>query len=112
MKVRVYNSGRISGLTKEFAKANFDRADMEIEESLSIQLRKELKAVNPMKSIIPRWMSWWIHMAADIALLLTCSGVYFQSNFKYSRGALIEHKIAKALGKNLYYEYIDYSQIK
>lgn len=108
MRTRIYNSGKISGLDNELAQANFNKADLEIEKSLSIQLRKKIKAVNPMKSIIPRWMPWWIHMIVDISLLLTCRGVYFQSNFEYSKGALIEYKIAKALDKDLYYEHIDY----
>ena len=48
--------------------------------------------------------SWHVCMLVCIARLLPCSYVYMLWGWQQSRGARIEHKIAKLLGKRVIYE--------
>lgn len=97
---KCYNSGAISSLTYLTARNNFLQADRTIEALLM------MKPVNPMEvtwGIRPS-APWIVHMIKDILLLMGCQAVYFQQNWKQSRGALWEYKIARWLGKEMFFE--------
>ena len=87
---RCYNSGKIGGLFRYQYKRNFLHADMEI-------ARLGYEPVNPLHNGLGENCHYWLNMAADIAMLLTCRTIYMQRNWQESRGARIEHRIAKFL---------------
>lgn len=97
--VKCYNSGAISSLTYLTARNNFLKVDRIIEDL-------GMKPVNPMEvtwGIRPS-APWIVHMVKDILLLMGCRAVYFQRNWKQSRGALWEYKVARWLGKEMFFE--------
>ena len=47
---------------------------------------------------------WWICMVRCLWVLLGCSYVYMLHDWEQSRGAKIEHKVAKALNKQIIYQ--------
>lgn len=94
---RTYNSGRISGLSFGEVEDKFENANREIE-------GLGLKAVNPLKTWIPNWAPWCVHMAADLCLLATCRGIYLQADWESSRGAKIEKRVAEKLGIAVMYQ--------
>lgn len=97
---KCYNSGAISSLTYLTARNNFLQADRFITVTL------QMKPVNPMEvtwGIRPS-APWIVHMIKDILLLMGCQAVYFQRNWKQSRGALWEYKVARWLGKEMFFE--------
>ena len=94
---RVYNSGKISGLPRYEMIAKFEEHDEQIQEL-------GYRAVNPLKSWIPRFAPWCIHMIADLALLTTCKAIYLQGDWIYSKGARIEKRVAEKLGKIVLFE--------
>ena len=84
-----YNSGKISG--KDDAFRAFKRADFEI-------IDKGFNPINPMRCGLPESFPWLLHMVVDILILVfTCRYAYFQSNWKESKGARIEHRVCKLL---------------
>lgn len=94
---RCYNSGPISSLRYLTALANFRRADRVIACDLG------MTPVNPMEvtwGIRPS-APWWMHMVKDILLLATCRTVYFQNGWRGSRGARVEYRVARLLGKEM-----------
>lgn len=94
-----YNSGPISSLTFITALNNFRAADNIIRDEL------DMCPVNPMEVTwgLKPSNAWVIHMIKDILLLVMCRAVYFQQGWERSRGACIEYKVAKWLGKELYF---------
>lgn len=96
---RCYNSGPISSLGFLTALSNFRAADKVIAERLG------MTPVNPMEETwgLRPSASWWLHMAKDILLLLSCRAVYFQDGWIRSRGARVEYRIARCLRKRMYF---------
>lgn len=94
---RCYNSGKITGLSFYSFHMNFYVAD---------RLIRALgyNPINPVLQGIQGNAPWWLHMAVDITLLLTCRTAYFQKNWKDSKGARIEHKIAKLFKLKIIYQ--------
>ena len=94
----VYISGRISGLDIKEVTESFKSCAMLIKVSGHIP-------INPL-NIKPLFgiKNYWCHMLADIWELLWCDTVWLQPNWKESRGARIEHFIAKLISKNIYYQ--------
>ena len=96
-KNKCYISGKITGLTIEEARENFEKA--------SLHARfLGYEPVNPMeiisigeepKSENQRW-SWY--MKADLKEMMDCDAILMQDNWEDSKGAIIEHNLAKDLG--------------
>ena len=95
--MRIYNSGRITGLDCETYLANFDKADKEIKVSGHTP-------VNPIFNGLYESAPWWLHMIADILMLLSCRAIYLQVNWEQSRGAKIEYRVARILFKRIIYQ--------
>lgn len=95
--MKVYISGKISGLEEEEYRARFGAAE------------GRLKAAG--HSVMnPAWMksqsdfAWMDYIYIALAMLDVCDAVYMLSNWKDSRGAKIEHAYAKGQGKKIMYE--------
>lgn len=97
--MKVYISGKISGLPIEEVKRKFHNA-ASLLESL------ELQPVNPLENGLDDGSTWAQHMGKDIELLLGCDGIIMLDNWKQSRGAEIERLVAKKMDMYILYEEI------
>lgn len=96
MAIKVYISGKISGIENEAQKL-FEKAEKELQS-------KEFEVVNPMKLNHQHDKSWHSFMKEDIKALCDCDAIYMLSNWTNSKGAIIEHTIAIYLGLKVHYE--------
>lgn len=90
-KMKVYISGKITGLPFEEVEGNFCNAQNRLEE-------EGFEVVNPLNNGLLADDKWQNHMKADIKLLMECNTIYLLSNWKESRGATIERNLAVSLG--------------
>jgi len=58
-------------------------------------------AINPADHGVVPGATWEDYLRSDIAQLATCESIYFLPGWSKSRGALLEHHIATALGMRL-----------
>lgn len=92
--MKVYISGKISGLDLEEAKQRFLQAE-EFLVGLGIQ------AVNPLKNGLSVDDDWIKHLCRDIELLHECSHIYMMDGWQESTGACIEYDFANRTGKKI-----------
>ena len=97
--MKIYISGKISGLPIEEVKRKFSNA-AELLESLNLQ------PVNPLDNGLDKDSTWAQHMGKYIETLLGCDGILMLCDWKQSRGADIERTIAKKLDMVILYEEI------
>ena len=90
---RVFISGKVSGLPYTHAQERFNRAT---------SLFQGCEVHNPVKLCKPSW-SWWRCMVVCLWHLVKCDTVVFMENWQDSRGARIENRVARLLGKNIIY---------
>lgn len=90
-------SGQISGLLYIEYSRNFQFASKAVQ-------ALDLIPRNPVTLFANKSWSWSMYMVACIYELLFCRSVYFQFNWKDSRGARIEHFVAVITMKRCYYE--------
>ena len=93
---KIFISGPISGLPYKEAAIRF------IAYALLVRLFG-FEPVNPIRLCCPIW-SWWRCMAVCLWHLLWCDAVFMLRGWDMSRGARIEHKVSKILGKVIMYE--------
>ena len=96
-KSQCYISGRITGLSKMEYTANFDYAVNEV-------TKLGYTAINPVRIHAGKQWSWLRFMVSDIRLLLPCQAIFMQRNWKESRGARIEWRVAKITRKQIIYQ--------
>jgi len=93
--MKVYISGKITGLDIEKARDNFFLAEMNVR-------MMGLTPINPMNKKYlfnkVKKIPWLIYMICDICLLLKCTGIYLQENWQESKGARVEYRVAKFFG--------------
>ncbi len=90
--MKVYISGKITGLPYEVAYMNFEQ----IEHDLMIRGHQ---VINPMKEVpFDESLSWKDYMIRDIDMLFDCDAIYLMDNYTDSKGAKIEKAIAEQLG--------------
>ena len=93
--MRVYISGKITGLDIEKARDNFFISEMNVR-------MMGFTLINPMnkKYLFNRMkkIPWILYIICDMFLLLKCTAIYLQDNWKDSKGARIEFKVASFLG--------------
>ena len=96
-KKKCYISGKITELPNEVATKNFREA------SLYAQFLG-YEPINPME-IIPNGdepksekEKWSWYMKADLKEMMDCDAILMQNNWKDSKGAIVEHNLAKDLG--------------
>lgn len=97
-KLKIYISGRITGLEYDEAFYNFKVIERRI-------IKAGFEPVNPMKLVkYDPEKTWWDYMLEDIKLLSGCQAIYMQNNWIFSKGATIEYCIAKETGLIIYAE--------
>lgn len=94
----VFISGPVSSLPYKEAVKNFNRAEH--------MLRKKgyTRIENPVRLCYPHW-SWRRCMVVCLANLITVGAVYMLAGWRESRGARIEHRVARFFGKKVMYEF-------
>lgn len=117
--MRIYISGKITGLPIEEAKAMFQAAeDFLIKGNKEISSNFPLEIINPftidhskaeaMEKAPPgTWTMhdvWCQYMKEDLGALLNCDGIFMLKNWGSSKGARVEHTVAKELGLTVEYE--------
>ena len=96
--MKIYISGKITGLEIDYAKKKFEDA----EQLLKIAWPT---IINPFHITPFLWIRiWHCYMIADIFQLLKCDTIFMMLNWEDSRGARIEHRIAKRLNYRIIYE--------
>lgn len=94
-KGKVFISGKVSGMDYQEACRKFYDASASL-------LRFGLTPVVPVDLCRAHW-SWCRCMAVCLWHLLWCSGFCQLDNWEDSRGARIEYRVAKLLGKKFIY---------
>lgn len=95
--MRIYISGKISGLPLDDVKVRFADAKSFLDEI-------GFEAVNPLEKGLPDDAPCEQHMVKDIELLLSCDAIYMMDNWMDSTGAGIEYDIAMRTGKDIWFE--------
>ena len=89
--MRVYISGKITGLEYSEVERLFNAAEKKLS-------KNGFTPVNPLRNNLPMWASWREHMKKDIQILLSCDAIFMLDNWKDSKGATLERHIAEQLG--------------
>lgn len=95
--MKIYLSGKISGLPFPYVQQRFDDS-----EALLTELGFEV--VNPLKNGLDQEKTWNEHLCKDIEMLLPCDAIYMMDNWVDSTGASIEYDIAMRTGKDVWFE--------
>lgn len=96
-RMRVYISGKISGLHANEVEAKFAQA--------AAQIRAfGHEPVNPINNGLGAEASWNEHLVADVALLLECDAIYLLKDWGDSRGSRIEANIAEECGLQIVHQ--------
>ena len=95
--MRIYISGKISGLPYKEAEQKFEDA-----EALLSEIGFEV--VNPLKNGLATHEEWIKHLCKDIEMLHSCDAIYMMDNWTTSTGASIEYDIAIRTGKDIWFE--------
>lgn len=96
--MKIYIAGKISGLDRNEAEANFLRA----EEALT---KMGHNPVSPYYIGSYEW-TWEQNMKVVLKHLLDCEGIYMLSNYTDSLGAMVELDLAKKLNMHVMYEIV------
>lgn len=96
-KEKCYNSGKITGLPRCKVFDKFHGADFAIS-------ALNYRPVNPLYNGLSCKSPWFLHMIVDLCMMFQCKAAYFQKDWKESRGARIEHSLAKRTGKHIIYQ--------
>jgi hypothetical protein len=95
----VFISGKVSGLSPLQAYQNFKSAEMRL-----VDDKETYKVINPI-SICKSTYPWWLCMTICLYnLIFKADYIYMLDNWKDSRGAKIEHAVARKIGKEVIYE--------
>lgn len=95
--MRIYISGKISGLPYKEAEQRFEDA-----EALLTELGFEV--INPLKNGLATHEEWIKHLCKDIEMLHSCDAIYMMDNWTTSTGASIEFDFANRTGKDVLFE--------
>ena len=93
---KAYISGKITGIEDQ-APELFKKAEAEL-------LEKGFQPVNPMTLNHNHDKSWHSYMKEDVKALCDCDVIYLLSNWKDSKGAIIENQIANYLGLEVIFQ--------
>ena len=96
--MKVYISGKISGLSKEEYMKNFAEAEELLSQHHSV--------INPAKTngTLPSDTTYEEYMDISMKLLSFCDAIFMLRNWKDSIGANAEHAYAKAHGYMIVYQ--------
>ena len=99
--MKIYISGKISGLKKFEYESNFYRAERMCYWLKQFEGKRYLmKIISPLK-IKPLFgiKRWTFYMISDLIALSKCTHIAMQQNWTDSRGAVIEYFFAKFIFK-------------
>lgn len=91
-----YVSGMITGL-------NMRDVSFSFEYSCGFLRSEGLHPLNPL-DIVPKGLTWKEYMQIDLRALRMCDSIYMMKGWRNSRGARIEHWLAKRIGLKVYYQ--------
>ena len=95
--MKIYISGKITGLPLEETRRKFADAQALLEEI-------GFEVVNPMEKGLSPDATWEQHMVKDFELLLSCDAIYMMDNWIGSKGAPIgstqPHDLKRTFGLN------------
>ena len=94
---KIYISGQITGLDIQEASDIFQMAEFHL---------KNLgwSPINPMTIKHDHDQSWESYMREDIKELMDCDAIFMLPNWTISKGAKVEHDIAKSLNIPIFYQ--------
>ena len=95
MQTKIYIAGKVSGLAYQDLIQKFGS----VEETLTEQ---GYKVINPI-AIIQEGIDWEPAMAVCLRELVDCSEIFMLHDWKQSKGAILEHHIAKQLKLKIHY---------
>lgn len=95
--MKIYLSGKITGLPIQEAREKFADAQALLEEI-------GFEAVNPTEKGLSNELPWEQCMVKDIESLLSCDAIFMMDDWMESKGAQIEYDIANRLGKDIWFE--------
>lgn len=95
--MRIYISGKISGLNYSEVQTTFQDAQEMLEEL-------GFDVVNPLNNGLPQEAHWNEHIVKDIEMLLPCDAIFMMSNWVDSTGARCEYHIAQETQKITLFE--------
>ncbi len=89
-KMKIYISGKITGLPPEEVKEKFARAE-------KFLLDQGMSPVNPLKLKTQHCKEWCDFMRVDIVAMMDCNAIFLLEDWKYSPGANLEVLLARKL---------------
>ena len=95
--MRVYISGKITGLKPGEARKNFALARIDIR-------RMGHKPVNPLDNGLEESAPWIRHLTKDLEMLHDCDAIYMLDGWTESKGASIEYAFALQTGKKVLFQ--------
>ena len=89
--MKIYISGKITDTDIEQTREKFRAA---------CDFLREMgqDPINPLENGLPFDSPWEQHILRDIELLMGCGGIFLLPDWVESRGARIEHAVAKEMG--------------
>ncbi len=97
-RYKIYIAGKITGLDQTEVVAKFARAQDELQSS-------NYEVVNPKK--LYQGSDWDEAMNICLKALKECQAIYMLSDWKNSKGAKIEHDLAKESGMIILYQSVE-----
>jgi len=97
--LKIYISGKITGLLHSDAEENFKMAEDYLLD------KYDCVVINPMVQVpYLKGKDWKEYMLDDIKLLFDCNCIYMLDNWTTSKGARIECSIAKKMGIDIKFQ--------
>ena len=91
--MKVYLSGKVTGLSPSEYRRNFDETAEKLTKMLG-----NVEVVDPTKCIPTIFESWAGYMISDLLLLKGCDAIALLPNWAESKGALTEFAFAQGMG--------------
>ena len=103
MRTKIYIAGSVSKDVAQFGYLHCWGKFQKVEHLLQSTARKGAKIINPMKLCKGDW-SWLRCMIVCLYHIIRhCAALYFLEDWRESRGARIEHFIAKLFKREIHY---------
>ena len=97
-KDRIFISGKVSGTDLEQTRIKFAWAELDLE------WNNHIETINPMDFGLTFKDSWLKCMVVSVWKLLKCRSIFMLTDWSKSRGARIEHFIARVLRYHIIYQ--------
>jgi hypothetical protein len=101
LKLKVYVSGKISGLPESEAMDNFIKGKAQLKELFNLRVGE---IVTPFDLPHLHDQKWDSYMREDIIELMSCDAIFMLKDWRSSKGAILEHDIAQRLDFIIIYQ--------